>query len=381
MKIAVITGEESGDKLAASAIKELKLQYKNNIYLFGIGGNALKKHGIDNLFDISEINVMGLIEVLPKVLKINTIINKTVDKIIEMKPDIVFTVDSPDFTLRVARRIKSKNRELKIIHYVAPSVWAWRPGRIKTVKKSVDHLLTILPFEKKIFDSHNIKTTFVGHPITEVDLSEYKIDTIKKPESLQKEIFLIMPGSRRKEIEMLLPTYLSAVDEMNLKTRFRLVVPTTKNMTETVKRIIEDYSSNIPIELIDEEKEKYSYFLKANFAIVTSGTAALELSYFNTLYVTAYRFNPLTFFLLNLMIKSKIGNLINIILGKMIIPELLQNDCNKKNIIKYINKYLEDENYRTDILNQTKQAIKQLSTTQTPSRLAAAAILEIHNEQ
>ncbi len=381
MKIAVITGEESGDKLAASAIKELKLQYKENIYLFGIGGNALKKQGIDNLFDIAEINVMGLIEVLPKVLKINKIINKIVDKIIEMKPDIVFTVDSPDFTLRVARRIKSKKRELKIIHYVAPSVWAWRPGRIKTVKKSIDHLLTILPFEKKIFDSHNIKTTFVGHPITEVDLNEYKSDAIKKPESSQKEIFLIMPGSRRKEIEMLLPTYLSAVDEMDLKTRFRLVVPTTENMTKTVKSIIEDYPSNIPIEVIDDEKEKYSCFFKANFAIVTSGTAALELSYFNTLYITAYRFNPLTYFLLNLMIKSKIGNLINIILGKMVIPELLQNECNKKNIIKFINKYLEDENYRSDVINQTKEAIKQLSTAQTPSRLVATAILEACNEK
>ena len=107
----------------------------------------------------------------------------------------------------------------------------------------------------------------------------------------------------------------------------------------------------------------------------------MELSYFNTLYVTAYRFNPLTFFLLNLMIKSKIGNLINIILGKMVIPELLQNECNKNNIIKFINKYLENENYRSDIINQTKQAIKQLSTAQTPSRLAATAILEVYNEK
>ena len=152
-------------------------------------------------------------------------------------------------------------------------------------------------------------------------------------------------------------------------------------MTKTVKSIIEDYSSNIPIEVIDDEKEKYLCFFKANFAIVTSGTAALELSYFNTLYVSAYRFNPLTFFLLNLMIKSKIGNLINIILGKKVIPELLQSECNKKNIIKYINKYLEDDNYRTNILNQAKQAIKQLSTTQTPSRLAATTILEVHNGQ
>ena len=120
-----------------------------------------------------------------------------------------------DFHLGIPKNEESRKRELKIIHYVAPSVWAWRPGRIKTVKKSIDHLLTILPFEKKIFDTHNIKTTFVGHPITEVDLSEYKSDTINKPDILQKEIFLIMPGSRRKEIEMLLPTYLSAVDEMN----------------------------------------------------------------------------------------------------------------------------------------------------------------------
>ena len=155
MKIVVITGEESGDKLAAAAIREFKNISGNDLELYGIGGKALEKEGINKFFDISEINVMGLIEVIPKIFKIRNIIKSTVYKILELNPDLVFTVDSPDFTLRVANRIKSKNSEIKILHYVAPSVWAWRSGRIHTVKSSVDHLLTILPFEKKIFDQYS----------------------------------------------------------------------------------------------------------------------------------------------------------------------------------------------------------------------------------
>ena len=138
MKIVVITGEESGDKLAASAIKELKKISNEPLKIYGIGGRALEKEGIQKFFDISDINVMGLIEVIPKIFKINQIIKSVVNQIIELDPDIIFTVDSPDFTLRIAERIKKRNNNLNILHYVAPSVWAWRPGRVHVVKKSVD---------------------------------------------------------------------------------------------------------------------------------------------------------------------------------------------------------------------------------------------------
>ena len=211
MKIVVITGEESGDKLAASAIKELKKISNEPLKIYGIGGRALEKEGIQKFFDISDINVMGLIEVIPKIFKINRIIKSVVNQIIELDPDIIFTVDSPDFTLRIAERIKKRNNKLKILHYVAPSVWAWRPGRVRIVKKSVDHLLAILPFEKKIFEKYEVPTTFVGQPITEINIENFKNNQITKQD---REVFLILPGSRKKEVVSLLPIYLEVIRAM-----------------------------------------------------------------------------------------------------------------------------------------------------------------------
>ena len=233
MKIVVITGEESGDKLAASAIKELKKISNEPLKIFGIGGRALEKEGIQKFFDISDINVMGLIEVIPKIFKINRIIKSVVNQIIELDPDIIFTVDSPDFTLRIAERIKKRNNKLKILHYVAPSVWAWRPGRVHTVKKSVDHLLTILPFEKKIFEKYEVPTTFVGHPITEINIENFKNDQITKDQITKedREVFLILPGSRKKEVVSLLPTYLEVIEAMKLDDKYELVMPLTNEMT------------------------------------------------------------------------------------------------------------------------------------------------------
>lgn len=372
MKIVVITGEESGDKLAAAAIREFKNISGNDLELYGIGGKALEKEGINKFFDISEINVMGLIEVIPKIFKIRNIIKSTVYKILELNPDLVFTVDSPDFTLRVANRIKSKNSEIKILHYVAPSVWAWRSGRIHTVKSSVDHLLTILPFEKKIFDQYKIPTTFVGHPITEVDLENYKNEETN--EVNEKDIFLILPGSRRKEVELLLPIYLDAVTEMSLSRKFKLIMPLTTEMVSIADKILNKNYSNLEVSIINDEKLKYNYYAKAKLAIVTSGTAALELSYFKTPYVTAYKFNFLTYLILQFMMKIKMGNLVNIIQNKMIIPELIQNECKKENIIHYLNKYIQDPIYIDNVMSHSVDAVSKLKLEKNPSIMTAKEI-------
>ena len=201
MKIVVITGEESGDYLGAALLNALEKFYDQKLDIYGIGGKALKSKGIKNFYNISEINVMGIIEVIPKIFHIKNIINTTVSKTLDLQPDIVLTIDSPDFTLRIAKKLKQKDSSLKIIHFVAPSVWMWRSGRIKTVKQSIDHLLTILPFEKEIFEKENINTSFVGHPITEINRQDYSSSTLNElSNNIKKEIMLILPGSRRKEV-------------------------------------------------------------------------------------------------------------------------------------------------------------------------------------
>ncbi len=379
MKIVVITGEESGDQLGASLLIALEKIYDQKLDVFGIGGKALEERGLKKFYDISEINVMGIVEVVPKIFHIKKIINNTVDKILEINPDIVLTIDSPDFTLRIAKKLKKKNNNLKIVHFVAPSVWIWRSGRIKTVKESVDHLLTILPFEKEIFEKENIDTSFVGHPITEIDIQNYSgTDLSEISNDIKKEIMLVLPGSRKKEVEKLLPIYLETVRQSKWKDRFDVVIPATENMHDLIRDISNKRFSDIKTVILSDEEQKFKSFYLADYAITTSGTAALELSYFGVAYVSGYKFNILTYFLMIMLIKMKMGNLINIIINKMLIPELLQSECTPQNINYYMNKILDDSQYRDNILKGTKDAIDSLNVGSSTSELAAKAVLRVY---
>ena len=379
MKIVVITGEESGDQLGASLLIALEKIYDQKLDVFGIGGKALEERGLKKFYDISEINVMGIVEVVPKIFHIKKIINNTVDKILEINPDIVLTIDSPDFTLRIAKKLKKKNNNLKIVHFVAPSVWIWRSGRIKTVKESVDHLLTILPFEKEIFEKEHIDTSFVGHPITEIDIQNYSgTDLSEISNDINKEIMLVLPGSRKKEVEKLLPIYLETVRQSKWKDRFDVVIPATENMHDLIRDISNKRFSDIKTVILSDEEQKFKSFYLADYAITTSGTAALELSYFGVAYVSGYKFNILTYFLMIMLIKMKMGNLINIIINKMLIPELLQSECTPQNINYYMNKILDDSQYRDNILKGTKDAIDSLNVGSGTSELAAKAVLRVY---
>ena len=379
MKIVVITGEESGDYLGAALLSALEKFYDQKLDIYGIGGKALKRKGIKNFYDISEINVMGIVEVIPKIFQIKNIINKTVRKTLDLKPDIVLTIDSPDFTLRIAKKLKKKDNSLKIIHFVAPSVWIWRSGRIKTVKQSIDHLLTILPFEKEIFEKENINTSFVGHPITEINVQDYSSSKLNElSNNIKKEIMLILPGSRKKEVEKLLPIYLESVRQSSWKDRFDIVIPATENMYQLIRNITKNQFQDIEVTILRNEEQKLKAFHLANYAITTSGTAALELSYFGIAYVSGYRFNTLTYIIMSLLIKVKMGNLINIILNKMLIPELVQSECTPQNINLYMDKILNDSEYRNNILKQTKKAIDSLNIGSNTSEMAARTVMKIY---
>ena len=168
-KIFVLTGEPSGDKLAAKAVSKLK-KINNNIEYLSVGGTYLKSKGIKSIFKLEEITYLGFTRVILNLFKIKRKINYTVKKILEFNPDILFSVDSPDFTLRVAKIVKKKNSNIKTIHYVAPQVWLWREGRVKKIKNFIDHILLLFNFEKKYFDKENINSTFVGHPLLDNEI-------------------------------------------------------------------------------------------------------------------------------------------------------------------------------------------------------------------
>ena len=379
MKIVVITGEESGDELGASLIDALKNSNLGEFELYGIGGSLLLKRGIQNYHHINEISVMGIVEVIPKILKIRKIINNVTQAVLELKPDIVITIDSPDFTLRVAKKLKSHNPKIKILHYVAPSVWGWRPKRVYAVKAAVDKLLTILPFEKEIFEEKKVSTTFVGHPITnmvkpKITFNEFNIKYLPNN---TKPILLILPGSRKPEIDKLLNIYLDTVETCNIYQKFSIILPIKKELVEYIGSIIKEKKISYEVNILDTEAAKYDSFAVADYAIATSGTVALELSYFNIAYLVAYKFNLLSYVIIKSLAQAKFANLVNIINNQEDIPELIQSKCTTDNIGKVFSRIVNDGDYRESILEASRSAIDKLSTKSNPSALAAEEIIKM----
>ena len=252
-KIFVLTGEPSGDKLASKVISKLK-STKSDIEYLSVGGENLKALGIVSLYDLKEVTYLGFTRVLFNIFKIKKKIDETVNKIIEFNPDILFSVDSPDFTLRVAEKVKEKNSDIKTIHYVAPQVWIWRSGRVKKIKKFIDHILLLFNFEKKFFDKENVKSTFVGHPLLEekekgkVDLSNITLDS--------KKIISIFPGSRLSEINVLMPILIEFIKLMNMKYNNYLFVFHSINENKNMINDKLKYSNLNNTEVVSNEKIK-----------------------------------------------------------------------------------------------------------------------------
>jgi len=213
-KIFILTGEPSGDKLASKVIANLK-NSRSDIEYLSVGGEHLKALGIKSLYDLKEVTYLGFTRVLLNIFKIKNKINETVKEILKFKPDILFSVDSPDFTLRVAKEVKKKDPSIKTIHFVAPQVWVWREHRIKQLKSFLDHVLLLFPFEKKYFDKEGIQSTFTGHPLLE-EQNKSKVD-ISQIIKDNKKIFSIYPGSRFSEISVLTPILFEFVKKMNNK--------------------------------------------------------------------------------------------------------------------------------------------------------------------
>ena len=274
-KIFILTGEPSGDKLASTVISKLKIQNPNIEYL-SVGGTHIKKLGIQSIFDLKEITYLGFTSVLFNIFKIRNKINKTVEEIIKFNPDILFSVDSPDFTLRVAERVKKINTNIKTIHYVAPQVWVWRKNRVKKIKKFIDHMLLLFNFEKKYFDDENIKNTFVGHPLIEKEEKAKTVlnDLIKK----DKKIISIFPGSRKSETSVLLPILLNFVKLMNKKDfSYSYVFHATDENKEFIVNHVKQTDLN-NIDVISDDNIKSQILSNSIFAVSKSGTVSLQIS-------------------------------------------------------------------------------------------------------
>ena len=332
-KIFILTGEPSGDKLASTVISRLKLENPEIEYL-AVGGTHLKNLGISSIFDLKEITYLGFTSVLLNIFKIKSKINNTVDEIIKFNPDILFSVDSPDFTLRVAERVKKINKNIKTIHYVAPQVWVWRKNRVKKIKKFIDHMLLLFNFEKEYFDKENIKNTFVGHPLIEPNQNNRTVIDSILPKD--KKIISLFPGSRKSETNVLLPILIDFIKLMNKKNDdyFFYIHATEENKNFIIENIKKINIGNIDV--ASEENIKSKILSKSVFAVSKSGTVSLQICNSNIPSIIIYKLSFINFMIFKMLVNVKFANIINIINNKEVIPELLQKECNAEEIYKSV---------------------------------------------
>ena len=370
-KIFVLTGEPSGDKLASKVVAQLK-RSRSDIEYLSVGGEHLKALGIKSLYDLSEVTYLGFTKVLFNIFKIKKKISETVDKIIEFNPEIIFSVDSPDFTLRVSKNVKKIKPNIKIIHFVSPKVYVWRKGRVKKLKSFLDHILLLFPFEKKYYDEENIKSTFTGHPLLESNTKD-KIDInqiIKK----EKKIFSIYPGSRLTEVNILLPILFNFIKLMNERhSDILFIFHCTSEYSRLIKSLLlKEELKNC--EVISDDKIKSEILKKSIFAVAKSGTVSLEICNFKIPSIIIYKMNSLNFFIVKSLVKVKFANIINIAANKEIIPELLQSKCNSKNIFNTVNALLNDKNSLNEQVMKTQEIIDKFRTNKS-SEIASSVLL------
>ena len=375
-KIFILTGEASGDKLAAKVISNLK-KINPNIEYLSVGGENLKKEGIKSIYDLKEITYLGFTSVFLNIFKIKKKIKETVKSIENFKPDILFTVDSPDFTLRVAEYVKKNNSRIKTVHYVAPQVWVWRKGRLKKIKKFIDHILLLFNFEKPYFDKENISNEFVGHPLLENN-PESAID-INQILGKNKAIISIFAGSRKSELEVLTPILIDFIKIMNKKYNdFTYVFHSTKEYSELVQTYIKKNKLD-NCQVISDNKIKLHVLKKSVFAVAKSGTVSLEICNAKIPSIIIYKMGLINFLIIKMLVKIKYANILNIATNEEVIPELLQSNCNPKKIFERVSDFLENPKKIESQIEKIKSILNNFKTNKSASEQAALALNKILN--
>lgn len=287
-RIYLIAGEPSGDLLGARLMRGLKEKTNNNVEFFGIGGPNMEAEGMSSLFPMKELSIMGLAEIIPHIPKILKRIKQTISNVEALKPDCLVTIDAPGFTFRVAKKLKGKG--IPLCHYVAPSVWAWKPKRAKKVSQFLDHLMVLLPFEPPYFEKEGLATTFVGHSVIESAIEQADGNDFRDRHGIPHDVpmLCLLPGSRQSETSQLLPVFKEALSLIRQRVpNLRIVLPTVSTVSKMVRETTADWK--MPILVVEGDTEKFGTFKAANVALAASGTVSLELALAKTPTVITYR--------------------------------------------------------------------------------------------
>ena len=377
-KIFIIAGEASGDILGAGVMQSL-LSKSKNISFTGIGGEEMQKiKSFKSLFDISDISVMGMVEILKRIFLIKKRIKQTIREILKTKPDMVLTIDSPGFCMQVVKKVKSKLPNTKFVHYVAPQVWAWKEKRALKISKLFDYLLCFFPFEPKYFEKYGLKCFVVGHPAIKNVKGDKKRFVSNFNISKNDVVITLLPGTREQMAEKLLPIYSDVVDDLYNKIKnLKIVIPTTENMKYFIFEKTKTWKRE-PI-IVTGIENRYDAFFASNCVLAISGTSVLELAIANVPVVVAYKISPITYAIAKRLVKIKYVTLPNIIMGREIIPEFIQDMCTPNNLGNAILKSLTNKKYREKYFKNIALFNEKIGSEFkfSPSLKAAEAILNI----
>lgn len=379
LRIFVIAGEASGDLLGANLMRALK-DMRPDIHFQGVGGKNMQAQGLQSLFPMEELSVMGLAEVLPRLFKIMSRIRQTRKAALAFNPHAVISIDSPDFCFRVVKQIKSRNKDIPCVHYVAPSVWAWRPKRAEKVAKFLDHILTLLPFEPPYFTRHGLDATFVGHPVVEKMDSRGDGTRFREKYGLRSNqpVFCMLPGSRMSELSRLLDKFCDTADlVLSHRHQAVIVIPTLPHLKGYIEKFFTGKGIN-PI-IVTDDQDKYDSFAAGTAALAASGTVTLELALADTPHIIAYKLNPTSAWVAKHLVKTPYVNLVNILLRRPVVPELLLEDCEPQPMSRALLRLMDDKDARSQQLMDFRQALIKigLGDPQAPSERAATAVMGV----
>ncbi|MBC9246005.1 lipid-A-disaccharide synthase [Paracoccus sp. 11-3] len=382
MKFFLIAGEPSGDQLGAALMAGLK-ELVPDVQFVGVGGPLMQAQGISSLFPMDELSLMGIWEVLPKYRHLKRRIKETADAVIQEAPDALITIDSPDFCLRVARAVRDIQPKMRTIHYVAPSVWAWRPGRADKMAKVIDHVLAILPFEPPLMRAAGMTCDFVGHPIaTEKVASPEEAFAFRAKHGIDADapLVLCLPGSRKSEVSRLGGRFDEAL--MRLRDRIpeiRVILPTVPGVSQMIRDMTKRWPTD-PI-VIEDSDEKRAAFAAADLALAASGTVSLELAANRVPMVISYDMAPLSRWIIGMMIRTDTVTLVNLVSETRTIPEYLGRDCQPTPLAEALQNVLEDDSVRDAQYAAMDLTMERLGRGgEAPGLRAARSVLEAIKE-
>jgi lipid-A-disaccharide synthase len=374
----LIAGEASGDFLGARLMGALKKLTGGKARFVGIGGERMQAEGLELFFPQAELAHAGIFEIARHLPRLLRRIRQTVGEVKRRQPAALITIDSPDFSFRVARRLKAEAPALPLIHYVAPSVWAWRPGRARKVAQFLDHLLALLPFEPPYFAHENLSCTFVGHPLVETEAGKSDAAGFRARHNVPEDapLLAVLPGSRMSEINRLMPVFRETVEKLKAKhSALRVVIPTVSHVAVAVKKAAEDWP--VPVIVTSGDGDKYGAFAASTAALACSGTVSVELAMAHLPGVIAYKVHPFTAALMRRLIKTKYATLTNIMRHSMIVPEYLQENCAADKVAVAVHELLVDPSARQRQIDELGKIAGWLGQGQfVPSERAAQAVLD-----